>query len=204
MWTDQGIVFATFNTPGGSNDDDPVTSPWTGNFSNVGAQNQERNERSAANLRWLNATFDLAAGIGASSVVLITQADMWDTEKIPSPGVTAHTPFISLTASRSIAFTKPVLLINGDSHAFKIDTPLVSNGATGPITALCDTSTNTTVLCDLSKIHNTPAVPNFRRIVVKGSAEVGANLWHKITIDPYSTSATTAFTFASVCYDNCA
>jgi hypothetical protein len=55
----------------------------------------------------------------------------------------------------------------------------------------------------LSKIHNTPSVPKFRRIVVKGSGEAGPSLWLKLTIHPSATTIDTAFTFANVCYDNC-
>ena len=203
LWSNQGIVFATFNFPGGSNDDDPVTAGWTGIFANTTLQEQERSERGLANARWLNATFDLATANNAPSVILMTQADMWDTRQIPSPGLNGYTPFVTQMASRILAFNKPVLLICGDSHVKKFDSPLLSNNATAPFTPSCDTSTNSSVLCDLSKIHNTPQVPNFRRLIVKGSGEAGATLWHKIIIDPTATTPSNAFTITDICYDNC-
>jgi len=57
MWMDSRVVFATFNIPGGSNDD---TAPWTGAFSNPAAQAEEVAQREAANLRWLDRAFDAA------------------------------------------------------------------------------------------------------------------------------------------------
>jgi hypothetical protein len=37
MWEDSKVVFATFNMPGGSNND---TAPWTGTFANPTRQAQ--------------------------------------------------------------------------------------------------------------------------------------------------------------------
>lgn len=201
------ILFATFNIPGGSNDDDVFSpsSAWTGIFANATAQDKERQERSAANLRWLDAAFNLATLRQAKIVVIMIQADMWDTEKAfaGQPGLSNYSPFVAKLAARTLSFGKFVLLINGDSHVFKVDTPLLSNGATGPITALCDKSTNPAVLCDLSKIHGTPPVPNFMRIVVKGSGEAPPFYWTKLKITPRAKTIQTAFTYENVCYDKC-
>ena len=207
MWMDRRITFATFNIPGGGNDDDAVSTPWTGVFANATAQNKERLERSAANLRWLDATFDAAARRGVKAVVIMTQADMWDTEKVVSPGLNLYTPFVAKLASRSLTFGKPVLVINGDSHVYKVDTPLVSNGGITNITnfiTFCDTSNVTGVRCDPASMHGTPSVPNLMRIVVKGSGESGPLYWTKVKITPGAATIQQAFTVENVCYDKCA
>jgi hypothetical protein len=201
MWQDNHIVFSTFNQPGGSNDNDEVAAPWTAPFTNSTAQRAERIEREAANLRWLNATFALAQQ-NAKAVVIMTQADMWDTEKYPIPGLSNHGPFVQLLAANSLVFNKPVLVLNGDSHTFKVDSPLVSNGATGPFAPNCDTSV-VIARCDLSKIHNTPAVPKLRRIVVQGSGETAPLYWTKLTINSNANNIADVFTYTNVCYSGC-
>lgn len=181
MWQEGYVVFATFNQPGGSNND-AVDSKnrWTEPFTNDTAQNNERITREAANLRWLQATFDKAKG--AHAVVLLQQADMWDTSRIP---LYNYSPFVQALAELSLDFDLPVLLVNGDSHVYKADQPLVpTNGVT--VTKDCNSSDE----CDISTIHgtleSTGPVPNFYRVVVWGSNETSSNgkWWLKLMIDP--------------------
>ena len=79
MWEQSKTVFVTLNLPGGSNNDiDPWyakthPSPWNPD------QQIEMNRRTAADVRWLNAAFAQAEADNAHSVVIIGQADMWDT-----------------------------------------------------------------------------------------------------------------------------
>ena len=78
VWEDSRVVFATFNMPGGSNND---ADPWTGIFADGAAQANEAATRAAADLRWLDATFARAGLEHARAVVIGLQADMWDLEK---------------------------------------------------------------------------------------------------------------------------
>jgi hypothetical protein len=163
MWHEGKVMFATFNIPGGSNDD---TAPWTGIFADPTAQALEVAEREPANLRWLQRAFDKAHEEHAKAVVLLVQADMWDPEAIApgGSGLNRYTPFIQLLADLSVKFGRPVLLVNGDTHLFESDHPLADpNGTTG-------------------KIHHTQAVPNLTRIVVQGSTNAPAE-WLRLTID---------------------
>jgi hypothetical protein len=50
------------------------------------------------------------------------QADMWDASASPS-ALTAFTPIKGRIAARAAAIRKPVLLLQGDSHSFLVDTP---------------------------------------------------------------------------------
>jgi Calcineurin-like phosphoesterase len=164
MWEDAKVVFATFNMPGGSNND---TSPWTNGFENPTAQAAEVSARAAANIRWLQTAFEHAEHSNAKAVVLALQADMWDPEAaaIGGAGLDQYKPFVRELATRSLHFRRPVLLLNGDTHLFLVDRPLANPGST------------------TGQIHNTPPVPNLLRIVVQGSTNPPAE-WLRLTIDP--------------------
>jgi len=184
IWADKVpdlVLFATFNMPGGSNND---ADSWTAPFTDNDAQLKERNARTNANLRWLDRAFNVAVGIQAKAVVILLQADMWDTEKYEpatyNSTLSNYQSFVLKLAQRSLAFNKPVLLINGDSHNYKVDRPLVTT--TVPYVKGCSSNTTTTGPgCNLAGIHNTPQVPKLTRIVVEGSG-VGQH-WLKLTID---------------------
>jgi len=163
MWEDSRVVFVTLNVPGSNND----TLPWTGTFSNPGAQGQEVVERNGANQRWLQAAFNRAESMHARGIVIALQADMWDPAALAvgGDGLSAYTPFVRQLADLSIRFQRPVLLLNGDSHLYGADRPLANPAsATG-------------------MIHGTPAVPNLTRITVQGSTNAPAE-WLRLSIDP--------------------
>jgi len=164
MWQDSKVVFATFNMPGGSNND---TAPWTGIFANPAAQAQEVSERTGANIRWLQATFAAAGEEHARAIVIALQANMWDPEATAAggAGLDKYTSFVTKLADLSVQFGKPVLLLNGDSHVYLSDKPLA------------DPTSVTGV------IHHTQAVPNLTRIVVQGSTTAPGE-WLKLSIDP--------------------
>jgi hypothetical protein len=166
IWTEPGVVFVTLNTPGSNND----TLQWSGIFSNPVAQADEVAARSAANIRWLQAAFRLAARNEARAVVIGLQADMWDPAALVlgGDGLDAYTPFVQELANQATAFRRPVLLLNGDSHVYGSDRPLADPAsATG-------------------LIHHTQAVPNLLRITVQGSTTAPAE-WLKLSIDPRTT-----------------
>jgi hypothetical protein len=173
MWDDARVVFATFNMPGGSNND---ADPWTGNFANGAAQAEEAATRTAADLRWLDATFARAKQGRARAVVIGLQADMWDLEG-GAAHLTNYTSFVQKLADLALQFGRPVLLINGDSHVYKSDQPLADPTST------------------LGQIHKTRAVPNFTRIVVEGSG-VGTH-WLRLSINP---SDPAVFSWSNVAY----
>jgi Calcineurin-like phosphoesterase len=176
IWEDGKTVFVTLNVPG-SNDD---TVPWTAPFNNPAAQAKEIAERDAANIRWLNAAFNLATNDRARAVVIALQADMWDPAALVSgaDGLNAYTPFVQELARLTIRFGRPVLLLNGDSHLYESDHPLADPAsATG-------------------LIHKTPAAPNLTRITVQGSTNAPAE-WLRLTID---TRSHNIFTWRNVPY----
>src|SRR4029079_4456893 len=92
-------------------------------------QIQEVAQRTGADLRWLDAAFARAKAHGARAVVIMEQADMWDLDGTgPSLAhIANYEPFIASIASHTGDFGSPVLLINGDSHHYRSDDPLLDN-----------------------------------------------------------------------------
>ena len=159
MWEQSKVLFVTINLPGGSNNDNDV---WYGAPVQSAAQVAEISERTGADLRWLDAAFARAEADGVTAVLIEAQADMWDPEK----GVAhqaASEPFVASIASHALAFGKPVLMLNGDSHVYRSDYPLLP---TDPIYYM----------------HPGYDVPNFHRIVVHGSTFPLE--WLRLTVSP--------------------
>jgi hypothetical protein len=191
-WSQKDIVFATINVPGGSNNDADV---WYGAPAATQAQADEHANRTAADIRWLDAAFARAAAQHAKGVVIVTQADMWDLDGQTPAHLTNYEPVIAQIASLTTAFARPVLLFTGDSHLYRSDNPLSPTapctGETDPATGMsvCAHDPNNTAWSE----HPFYNVPNFHRVVVHGSTFPLE--WLKLTIDPDAHHKTTATTF---------
>jgi len=131
-WTKGGIVYATLNVQGSCN-----------NLCDTSPDPVEYAARNAADIAWMNETFDVARAKGAVAVMLISQADPgWDLSdgtRAPTrdPKTLAETDgqpdgfhdFLLALRARVIDFAKPVAYVHGDSHYFRVDKPLLD--ATG-------------------------------------------------------------------------
>ena len=191
VWFEKNkVLFMTLNIPGGSNNGTDVwyptkTDPFTsGPITN--AQTQEFTNRSAANLRWIDTAFAKATANGDAAVVIQTQADMWDQDGSTQGAahLSNYKQFIDKIAAKALAFGKPVLMINGDSHNYRSDNPLVPNaacvvetaavGAVAGTAAPCNTVTTVSATYGATDAYaNQPGgynVPNFHRIVLHTSA----------------------------------
>jgi len=123
VWFEKnGVLFMTLNVPGGSNND---TDPWYVTSTRTNAQDIEVATRTDANLRWLDTAFAKATANKDIAMVIQIQADMWDQDGVTKAHLTEYKQFIDKIASKTTAFAKPVLLINGDSHNYRSDNPLV-------------------------------------------------------------------------------
>ena len=166
-WSQSRVEFGALDVPGSNND----WAPWFDAATRTQAQVDEYTGRNAANLAWLDHVFASARAHDAAAVVLAIQADMWD----PAfSGVNAqaasfdhYTAFVQALASQTLAWGKPVLLVNGDSHIFVDDQPL---SAAAPA-------------YQRTMYGVTQPVPNLRRITVNGST-TPCHEWLKLTIDP--------------------
>jgi len=205
VWFEKSrVLFVTLNVPGGSNND---TDPWYVAPSMSPAQAQEVANRSAANLRWLDTAFAKAGANGDVGIVIQLQADMWDVDGATAGAahLSEYKQFIDKIAAKALAFGKPVLLLNGDSHVYRSDNPLVPGAAcvvepsSGAAAVACSTLAGTSAA---TKYGNTDAylnqpggynVPNFHRITVHGSTTPTEYL--KLTIDPTANAANGASAF---------
>ena len=110
-WVHGGVVFAGLNVPG---DDNHFGS-------------KEFDERNAANLFWMKEAFSVAGQPDARAVMLIMQAnphfEMASTNRLRR----GFNEMLRVLEELTVAFGKPVVLVHGDSHYFRIDKPLVSS-----------------------------------------------------------------------------
>ncbi|MBL8439079.1 MAG: metallophosphoesterase [Zoogloeaceae bacterium] len=185
MWAQSQVLFVSLNVPGGSNND---ADAWYGTPTLSAAQVNEREERTGADLRWLDAAFDRAQNLAAKAMVIQLQADMWDQDGKAASHIANYQPFIDRIAARAVAFGKPVLLLNGDSHAYRSDNPLADNapcvteGANGS-TVACGDDAYDTQAGNRAALGKPPFfVPNFHRVVVHGSTFPLE--WLKLTVNP--------------------
>lgn len=177
MWEQAGVVFVTLNVPGGSNNDE---DNWFG-LDRTQAQTDEILKRTSADLRWLDKAFALARTNHARAVVIQIQADMWDLDGHDPKDlhIANYRQFIDSIALHTTAFGKPVLLLNGDSHGYRSDNPLVK----GAPCAAENGATEAACSDDAYDSHpNGYDVKNFHRIVVHGS--VAPMEWVKLMVKP--------------------
>jgi hypothetical protein len=139
-WVFGPVLFVGFNVPGDVN-----------NFGRP-----EFISRNAANLAWLHDSFALARQKGLGALMLVMQAnprfDLAQTNKLRA----GFNDFLSALQHETVAFKKPVVLVHGDSHYFRVDKPLL--GAAGR-----------------------RRVENFTRVETFGYPDIH---WVRVTVDP--------------------
>jgi hypothetical protein len=153
-WTHGNVAFATLHIIGSNN-----------NLQRNRSAVDEYLERNEANLAWLAASFAEARAQDRAALVLSIQANPYF-EKHPDER-SGFNDFLAALERETIAFRKPVLLIHGDSHYFRVDQPMMAG--TGP---------------------QRRRVDSFTRLEVYGERDVHGVL---VSIDPTEPSAPFAF-----------
>src|SRR5580765_2542871 len=132
-WTFHDVTFATVDVQGTCNN----LCSSGGGAPDAGGDPQEYNAREAADEQWLQQTFDEAKADGSAGVMIVWQADAgWDVTDatrapLRNPTTLAETDgqpdgyqaILSKLRDLTIDFRKPVVLVHGDSHYFRIDKP---------------------------------------------------------------------------------
>ena len=114
-WAVENISFATIHMVGSNNNDQPEL-PSSSEF-------KLRNE---ANIAWMKEVFATARKQNHKAIVFAMQADtFYDPSKPPESG---FVDWLAAFQQEMSSWKKPVLLIQGDSHVFKVDRPLASKG----------------------------------------------------------------------------
>jgi hypothetical protein len=133
-WTFHDVTFATLNVQGTCNN----LCSSGGGAPDAGGDPQEYRAREAADEQWLQQTFDEAKSEGSAGVMIVWQADPGfdgsDGTRAPlrDPKTLAETDgaadgfqaILSKLRALTIDFKKPVVLVHGDSHYFRVDKPL--------------------------------------------------------------------------------
>jgi hypothetical protein len=127
-WRIGRIVYATLHVVGSDNNLSGDVNPDPAEFA----------ARDAATNEWLRQTFDSAERSRAEAVLLVIQAnpgfDASDPTRAPlrdprtllapSGQPDGFTNFLRLLREETVAFRRPVVLVHGDSHYFRVDKPL--------------------------------------------------------------------------------
>lgn len=157
LWTQSRVLLATLHVVGSRNG----LAPWFGDdttdplLDDPTRRLAEVEHRTAAALAWLKLSFALADKLKTKGVVLFMQADTW-----PGGQDDGFAAILQQLAELALEYGKPVLVIQGDTHAYKTDQPLLNGDAVHGITA---------------------QVANLTRIVVQGETTTE---WLKLHIDP--------------------
>jgi hypothetical protein len=108
-WIQGAVVFGGLNVPG---NDNHYGTPEFG-------------PRHAANMAWIQETFALAHREELRAVMLLMQANP-HFELSPTNRVRrGFNELLELIERETVQFRKPVVLVHGDSHYFRIDQPLL-------------------------------------------------------------------------------
>jgi len=158
-WTHRGVTFLTLH----------YVTEVLGRTPETDAEFAERN---AANLVWLRDGFLAAQSANSRGIVILTQANPFPIYAggrgvAPEPRA-GFNDFWSLLEDETIAFGKPVLLVHGDTHYFRVDYPLHSSAPE------CQAGTH-----DVRPIYC--RIHNLTRVEIFGAPY---HHWVQVTIDP--------------------
>ncbi len=106
-WRHDNVLFVTLNVPGPDN--------------NARLMPEEFRHRSAAMGDWLEQSFNLARGNGLRAVVVLMQANPWNS---PTSRYFGFRELLSTLTRQAREFDGEVLLVHGDTHRYRVDHPL--------------------------------------------------------------------------------
>lgn len=110
----RGVTFATVHVVGSNNNRPTTENPTVGD-------EQEWRARNEANIAWLERTFWAAERRESEAVMVVIQANIFEGDTAEPSG---FTEFKEVLRRETIAFGKPVVLVHGDTHFFRVDKPL--------------------------------------------------------------------------------
>lgn len=125
-WNFGGVAFATIHVVGSNN-----------NLGRTPEMDDEYRERNVASLAWLRLVFQQAKQENRKAVMIVMQAnphfeDRWPKSFFdrlrttpPSKAASGFNDFLTALEEETIAYGRPVVLVHGDSHYFRIDKPLI-------------------------------------------------------------------------------
>ncbi|MCC6889885.1 MAG: hypothetical protein IT536_15245 [Hyphomicrobiales bacterium] len=152
-WDGGGVTFVTLHVTGSNN-----------NLGRVPEGDAEYRERNAANLAWLQQAFAHAKTVDSRALMILQQANIFSNLPPlagPIAEVSGFSDLRALLEKETIAFARPVVLVHGDSHFFRIDYPIWQRPPRGQ--------------------PGVPALENLRRVETFGTPN---HHWVRGTVDP--------------------
>src|SRR5262245_47219193 len=121
-WVAGNVLFVGLNVQGSNN-----------NLGRTAAMDAEYGARMAAVFAWMQDSLRLARERDLAGMVIFTQADPdFELRTKPRRG-DGFAGFRDALRDLALAFGKPVLFVNGDSHLYKLDKPLADPASGKPI-----------------------------------------------------------------------
>ncbi|HEY3259087.1 MAG TPA: hypothetical protein VGJ95_02280 [Pseudonocardiaceae bacterium] len=172
------VVFATLHVTGSADDCTRRDLQPDGSVVLVGSVttscSSEALDRRAANIAWLKSTFAAATQMNAKGVMVFMQADPRYEAAATAPLRLPYNDYLRTLYRETLLFGKPVTLVHGDTHYFRLDQPFaVPYPAQDPFADSFQVPAN-------SVPGQLRRVPNFTRIETAGWPETG---WTRITVD---------------------
>lgn len=125
-WQHAGVTFATVHIVGSNNNRDPRDARAMA----------EHEAREAANAAWIASAFETARRAQSAAVVFAFQADVFESAR-PWDDFPPDSGFIRSVAQTLLPLAKdwdrPVLVIHGDTHRFRVDRPFSLAGRPLPM-----------------------------------------------------------------------
>lgn len=155
-------LFVTMHMPGSNNNLEYKSAQGAANPFYDGEK--EYTARNAANLFWLKKAFFTARQNNLPGLMILTQANMFETFLDPSTGSThsGFADFITALRDEVTNFNGQVVMVSGDSHYMRVDKPLTSSYPA------CAAPTGDCKPVDPAGTR----ILNFTRVEVPGSADV--------------------------------
>jgi hypothetical protein len=145
-WTEGDVLFTGIHVVGSNN-----------NLGRNTANDAEYVERNAANIVWLKEAFARAKAKRSLGLVIVIHGNPDDFNIPANAQQNGFREFVNVLKSELKNYSKPVMLVHGDSHYFRIDKPLNIDEAPGTV------------------------ITNFTRVETFGSPNVH---WLRVTVNP--------------------
>jgi hypothetical protein len=137
-WRAGGVVFVGLHVVGSNNN--KVNETDAGDVRTPAqrrAADAEYRARDAAARAWMRDSFDLAIREAAAGVMVVIQAnpgfEVVATADRVAQGLDGFDAFLDALRAETVRFNKPVALVHGDTHRYRLDRPLIErSGAPVP------------------------------------------------------------------------
>ncbi|MEK7438782.1 MAG: metallophosphoesterase family protein [Pseudomonadota bacterium] len=162
-WRLGATLFIGLNLPGSNN-----------NFGRTPQMDAEYARRSTANAAWLAEGFDVAKTSGDLAVFIAIQADphFERASRRPANAADGYTQFRQALLAHTLAYAKPVILIHGDGHRYRVDHPLFDPATHKPVENFTRIESFGSPLLDWIRVGVDPADP--RLLAINTGTEVNS------------------------------